>query len=100
MAIAGRLSSNETSQRRNVMPVIIEGKAYYRTREACRKAGISKATLFRRFDNGVLEDTMNKDGNGWRLFSEDDIYRMIEDGEVRGRKSGAGRQLSPFEKEG
>ena len=58
------------------MSVVIEGNTYYRTREACRKAGISKATLFRRFEDGVLEDTMPKDKNGWRLFSEDDISRI------------------------
>ena len=58
------------------MPVVIEGKTYYRTREACRKAGISKATLFRRFEDGVLQDTMPKDRNGWRLFSDEDIGRI------------------------
>jgi len=58
------------------MFVVIGGKTYYRTREACRKAGISKATLFRRFEDGVLWDTMLKDRNGWRLFSEEDIGRI------------------------
>ena len=58
------------------MPVIIKGETYYRTREACRKAGISKATLFRRFSNGILQDSIFKDSNGWRLFSEDDIRRL------------------------
>ena len=68
------------------MPVLIEGKTFYRTCEACRKAGISKATLFRRFGEGVLQDTMAKDSNGWRLFSEEDIGRIssgIRNREVR-----------------
>ena len=55
------------------MPIIINGQTYYRTSEACRVAGISKATLFRWLKAGILEDIMRRDRKGWRLFTQDDI---------------------------
>ncbi|MDY6911792.1 MAG: MerR family transcriptional regulator [Chloroflexota bacterium] len=58
------------------MPVGINGQTYYRTSEACRKAGISKATLFRWFKDGIITDIMPKDRNGWRLFTLNDIDRI------------------------
>ena len=58
------------------MTIIIDGQAYYRTSEACQKASISKATLFRWFKAGTLEDIMRRDRKKWRLFTEDDINRI------------------------
>ena len=55
------------------MPKTIKNKTYYRTSEACKEAGISKATLFRWIKEGILKDVGRKDRNGWRLFSEKDI---------------------------
>ncbi len=60
----------------------INGKIYYRTSEACKMAGISKATLFRRFSEGIIDDTAQKDENGWRLFSEEDIERIKSEAPV------------------
>lgn len=54
----------------------IKGQTYYRTTEACQKAGISKATLFRWIKAGILKDVGRKDRNGWRLFSEKDIEKI------------------------
>jgi DNA-binding transcriptional MerR regulator len=51
----------------------INGQMYYRTLEACQRAGVSRATLFRWLKAGVLEDAMNRDRKGWRLFTENDI---------------------------
>jgi adenine-specific DNA-methyltransferase len=50
----------------------IDGKTYYRTSEACKKAGISRATLFRWLKAGILEKH-RKDRRGWRIFTEDDL---------------------------
>ena len=58
------------------MPVDINGQIYYRTSEACRKIGISRATLFRWLKEGIIEDTARKDRRGWRLFTERDIGRI------------------------
>ena len=58
------------------MPKQMKNQTYYRTSEACRKAGISKATLFRWIKEGILKDVGRKDRNGWRLFSEKDIARI------------------------
>ena len=58
------------------MATRINGQTYYRTSEACQKAGISKATLFRWCKAGILEDVVYRDRNGWRLFTENDINRI------------------------
>ena len=58
------------------MPTVINSQTYYRTLEACQRAGISKATLFRWLREGILEDVTHKDRRGWRLFTEDDIKRI------------------------
>ena len=58
------------------MPIAFNGQTYYRTSEVCQMAGISKATLFRWLNEGILDDTLHKDRRGWRLFTEDDITRI------------------------
>ena len=58
------------------MPITISGQIYYRTAEACQRAGISKATLFRWLEVGIIADVANKDRRGWRLFTKDDIKRI------------------------
>ena len=57
------------------MPLRINNLTYYRTSEACIKAGISRATLFRWLKAGLL--TMSyRDRRGWRLFTEDDVNQI------------------------
>ena len=58
------------------MPIKIDNDTYYRTSEACQLAGISKATLFRWIKSGVLEDAVNRDRKGWRLFTENDVENI------------------------
>ncbi len=58
------------------MAISINDQIHYRTSEACQRAGISKATLFRWVKEGILEDGVCRDRKGWRLFSEDDINRI------------------------
>jgi predicted site-specific integrase-resolvase len=58
------------------MSVIIEQKKYYRTKEACHKAGISKATFHRWIKQGVVNDNIIKDRRGWRLFSDEDVEHI------------------------
>jgi len=58
------------------MAIRINNQTYYRTSEACRRAGISRATLFRWLRTGILEDVMRRDRKGWRLFTQDDINRI------------------------
>ena len=58
------------------MSIRINGQTYYRTSEACQRAGVSKATLFRWFKSGILADAVRRDRKGWRLFTEDDVNRI------------------------
>ncbi len=55
------------------MPVIIDGQSYYRTSEACKRAGISKSTFLRWLKEGILKDVSHADRRGWRLFTEEDV---------------------------
>ena len=61
------------------MPIRFNGQIFYRTLEVCKKAGISRSTLIRRFEDGTLADTMHRDKNGWRLFCDADIERVISE---------------------
>ena len=54
------------------MAITIDGKVYYKTSEACKKTGISRATLFRWLKTGILEKYY-RDRRGWRLFTEEDL---------------------------
>ena len=68
------LSNVKTSRKR--MPITIDGQTYYRTFEACKKAGISRATFFRWLKVGTIEDVAHRDRRGWRLFTQSDIVRI------------------------
>ena len=57
------------------MPIEINGQIYYRTSEACKKTGISRATLFRWLKSGILEKP-NRDRRGWRMFTEGDLNKI------------------------
>ena len=58
------------------MSIKLNGQTYYRTLEVCKMAGISRATLFRWFNDGTLEDTARKDRRGWRLFTMGEVNRI------------------------
>ena len=55
------------------MSITVNGQNYYRTSEACKRAGISKATFLRWLKEGILQDVSQTDRRGWRLFTEEDI---------------------------
>jgi len=57
------------------MPVEFNGQIYYRTLEACKKTGISRATLLRWLQAGVL-DRVHRDTRGWRLFTGEDLEKI------------------------
>ena len=58
------------------MPVIMDGATYYRTSEACQKAGISRGTFLRWVQKGIIPGATLKDRNGWRLFTTADIDKI------------------------
>lgn len=58
------------------MPIEIDGKTFFRTNEALKKIGISKATWFRWLKEKKLPDVRHKDLRGWRLFTDEDIERI------------------------
>ena len=58
------------------MPIIVNGKKYYRTAEVCQMVGISRSTLFRWLRSGTFADVENVDRRGWRLFTTKDVRRL------------------------
>ena len=78
------------------MAIRINDQTYYRTSEACQRAGISKATLFRWVKVGILEDIVRRDRKGWRLFTQGDINRIKSEAT---RVSRGGRLLEETRKE-
>ena len=77
------------------MPIVINGRTYFRTAEVCRSAGISKATLLRWLKAGILEDAPFRDRKGWRLFTTDDIDRIKSEA---GKLSGVGNRVDTMTK--
>ena len=57
------------------MSIEIDGQVCYRTSEACKKTGVSRATLFRWLKAGILEK-YHKDRRGWRIFREEDLTKI------------------------
>ncbi|HEY33661.1 MAG TPA: MerR family transcriptional regulator [Dehalococcoidia bacterium] len=58
------------------MPLTLNGRKFYRTSEACAKAGISRMTLLRWFRDGSFPDVEHRDWRGWRLFTNNDVARL------------------------
>ena len=58
------------------MPIVIDGHTYYRTAETFRIIGISRNTLYRWLQKGVLNGTERRDSRGWRLFTQEEINRL------------------------
>jgi predicted site-specific integrase-resolvase len=58
------------------MPVNINGIQFYRTKEACEMAGITKNTYLRWVAGGSFSDVAYRDRRGWRLFTQEDLTRL------------------------
>ena len=61
------------------MPVTIDGQTYYRTAEVYRMVGISRNTLYRWLQFGVLGECERRDRRGWRLFTQDEVDTLKEE---------------------
>jgi excisionase family DNA binding protein len=54
------------------MTVQINGRLFFTTAETCKKVGISRATLVRWLQKGILP-TIRRDRRGFKLFTREDI---------------------------
>ena len=61
------------------MPIILNGKKFYRTSEACALVGTSRNTFLRWVRQGLFADVANWDRRGWRLFTEEDLGRLRDE---------------------
>ena len=56
------------------MSLVINGQTYYRTVEAFRMIGVSRNTLYRWLQKGILNGV--EDSRGWRLFTQEEIEEL------------------------
>jgi len=52
------------------------GKTYYGISEACQLAGTNRDTFLRWVREGKFTDVENRDRNGWRLFTTEDVRQL------------------------
>jgi excisionase family DNA binding protein len=58
------------------MTILVDGKKFYLTSEACALVGISRDTFLRWVRTGSFTDVKHRDFRGWRLFTDDDLVRL------------------------
>ena len=58
------------------MPLTLDGQTFYNTTEACRLAGTNRDTFLRWVRERKFVDVQQRDRNGWRLFTEDDVRQL------------------------
>jgi excisionase family DNA binding protein len=58
------------------MPKQIQNQLFYSATETCEKTGISRATLQRWIQKGVLKK-IRRDRRGFRLFTKEDLGILI-----------------------
>ncbi len=61
------------------MPIKVDGKLYFQTSEAARMAGISRSTLLRWLDQGIVSESNRRDRRGWRIFAQEEIDTIIDE---------------------
>lgn len=59
------------------VPTKLNGRTFYRASEVARIAGIHRLTLLRWIREGRLAE-VDRDRNGWRLFSEDVTHQIAD----------------------
>ena len=57
--------------------IVTNNRVYYRTYDVCKKAGISRSTLFRWMKTGVIKSDQSRDWRGWRLFSDEEVSQIV-----------------------
>ena len=62
------------------MPKEMNGKFFYSATETCERTGISRATLQRWLQKGLLSK-IRRDRRGFRLFTEEDLSVLIAETE-------------------
>jgi DNA-binding transcriptional MerR regulator len=58
------------------MPLKLDDRTFYNTREACKIVGTNRDTFLRWVRQKKFTDVEHRDRNGWRLFTEDDLQRL------------------------
>ena len=61
------------------MPVTIDNRTFYRTAEVCRMASISRSTLLRWLKDDYLKINDYRDRRCWRLFTKDDVEKLVSE---------------------
>ena len=74
--IAGVFAVNH-QKKVSYMSAKMGSQKYYRTNEMCHLANISRSTFLRWIKDGMIKDAERRDRRGWRLFTQDEVNRII-----------------------
>jgi len=58
------------------LPFTLDGQTFYSIQEACKLAGTNRDTFLRWVREKKFLDVENRDRNGWRLFTAEDLLRL------------------------
>jgi predicted site-specific integrase-resolvase len=59
------------------MPICLKGVTYYRTAEVLVRTGISRATFYRWVAAGRAADAQQRDRNGHRIFTDQEVEALM-----------------------
>lgn len=77
------------------MPIVLDGKEFYRIGEALQHAGLSRSTYYRWIREGRIADTDYRDRNGRRVFTRGELENLRS---IAQRLVPASPQMSLFER--
>lgn len=58
------------------MPIVLDGKEFFRIGEALERAGLSRSTYYRWVREGRISDTDYRDRNGRRVFTCEELQAL------------------------
>ncbi len=64
------------------MPIEIDGTTFFRSAEVSEMTGVSKSTIHRWLNDGIIPQARFRDRNGWVLFTEEDIQRIKDEARI------------------
>jgi DNA-binding transcriptional MerR regulator len=68
------------------LTIEIDGKNYHWIMDVCRNVGVSRSTLLRWLNQGIIREPL-RDRRGYRIFSESDVVEIRAEAERTGEST-------------